>query len=78
VTTYGLAGKPLTDREMGILVAVAEGCTDTAIAHELVISSATVKGHVARIKERLGAASRPNMVAIAYHRRILRIPGVAT
>lgn len=76
--TAGLAGKALTDREMEILVGVAEGRSDIAIAHELFISPATVKGHVARIREKLDAPTRPNMVAIAYHRRILRIPGVAT
>jgi len=74
VSAYGLAGKPLTDREMEILVGIAEGRSDVAIASELFISPATVKGHIGRIKEKLGATSRPNMVAIAYHRLILHVP----
>jgi DNA-binding CsgD family transcriptional regulator len=71
--TTSLIGKPLTDREMQILVGIAEGRSDIAIAAELFISPATVKGHVGRIREKLDAPTRPNMVAIAYHRGILRI-----
>lgn len=73
MTAHGLAGKPLTKREMEVLVGIAEGRSDAAIADELFISPATVKGHLARIKEKVGAFSRPHIVAIAYQQGLLRV-----
>jgi DNA-binding CsgD family transcriptional regulator len=78
VTGGGLAGKPLSDREMEVLLGVAEGLPDIKIAGLLFISPATVKGHIGRIREKLGAASRPHMVAIAYHRGILLVSAGAS
>jgi DNA-binding CsgD family transcriptional regulator len=75
MTAHGLVGRRLTNREMEILLGVAEGLPDIKIAQNLFISPATVKGHIARIKEKLGAATRPHMIAISYHRRILLLPG---
>jgi DNA-binding CsgD family transcriptional regulator len=77
IATFGLAGKPLTDRELEILVGIAEGRSDVAIARGLFISPATVKGHIGRIKVKLAAASRPHMVAIAYQRGILTLGAAA-
>jgi DNA-binding NarL/FixJ family response regulator len=53
----------LTPREREILVRVAAGATNGAIARELVLSPDTVKTHVSSILRKLGAASRAEAVA---------------
>jgi DNA-binding CsgD family transcriptional regulator len=62
----------LSARETEILRLIADGLTGEEIAGKLTISVHTVKSHMARIMDRLGAESRAQAVAIAYERRILR------
>jgi len=52
----------LTDREMDILTLAAKGMTNKAIGSQLRISDRTVQGHIARIFEKLQAASRTEAV----------------
>ena len=52
----------LTEREMEVLLAVARGLTNKAIAAELGISDRTVQGHIAHIFDKLGASSRTEAV----------------
>ena len=48
----------LTPREVEVLVLVAAGATNRAIAEQLVISMPTVKSHITRILRKLRVASR--------------------
>jgi len=52
----------LTDREMEVLVLVAQGFTNKAIGVQLNISDRTVQGHLAHIFNKLQAASRTEAV----------------
>ena len=53
-----LAPVPLTGRERGIAVLVAEGLSNKAIADRLGVSIRTVEGHIYRACTKLGAADR--------------------
>jgi DNA-binding NarL/FixJ family response regulator len=55
----------LTDRELEVLLNVAEGLTNRAISKELSISDNTVKYHLNAIMSKLGAQSRTEAVVIA-------------
>ncbi len=61
----------LTARELEVLGLLSEGCANKEIARRLVISEATVKGHVRAILRKLDAPSRLAAVADARRRRIL-------
>ena len=52
----------LTEREMEVLMSVARGLTNKAIAAALGISDRTVQGHIAHIFNKLGASSRTEAV----------------
>src|SRR5678815_5101789 len=56
---------PLSRRELEILQKVAYGATTKEVAHDLGISPHTVKTHLERIFEKLGANDRAQAVAIA-------------
>jgi DNA-binding CsgD family transcriptional regulator len=62
----------LSGREIEILDLVAQGKSNRNIAGELWISEATVKSHLLRIHEKLGATDRASAVAAAMKRGILR------
>ncbi|HEV8421320.1 MAG TPA: LuxR C-terminal-related transcriptional regulator, partial [Actinomycetota bacterium] len=56
----------LTAREVEVLLLVAEGKTNRAIAEQLVISEKTVARHVSNIFTKLGLSSRSAATAYAY------------
>jgi DNA-binding CsgD family transcriptional regulator len=58
-------GRPgdLTDREIQILRLVAEGRTNSAIAHELLVSPRTVAKHLEHAYRKLGVSSRAAAVS---------------
>ena len=62
---------PLSKREAEILQMVAYGSTTKEVAHDLGISAHTVKTHLERIFEKLGANDRAQAVAIAIRRGIV-------
>jgi DNA-binding NarL/FixJ family response regulator len=62
---------PLSKREAEILQKVAYGATTKAVADDLGISPHTVKTHLERIFEKLGANDRAQAVAIAIRRGIV-------
>jgi DNA-binding NarL/FixJ family response regulator len=62
---------PLTARERDILRLLAQGRENSAIASELVISSATVKTHVARLLDKLELENRVQAAVFAVRHGIV-------
>jgi DNA-binding NarL/FixJ family response regulator len=56
----------LTEREREVLTAVGRGLSNVEIGAEMFISPATVKTHVGRVLQKLGARDRAQLVVIAY------------
>lgn len=61
----------LTDREIEVLQAVAEGMSNRAIGSYLGLSALTVKSHMARIGRKLGTGDRARMVALAMRAGVI-------
>ncbi len=61
----------LSAREREVLVLVARGTPNRAIAQELFVSEATVKTHLTHIYDKLGVTDRAAAVATAYELGIL-------
>lgn len=60
----GLAGLGLSEREAEVAALVAEGRTHKEIGAQLFISPKTVEHHVAKIRQKLGAESRADMLGL--------------
>jgi DNA-binding CsgD family transcriptional regulator len=73
--TYARRGDPLTERELGVLLSLADGESLNEIASGLYLSVETIRGNLASLREKLGATNAAHAVALAYHRRLLLIPG---
>ncbi len=58
----------LTPRERQVLALIAEGRSNTGIAHELVVTVAAVERHVTSIFDKLGLHATPEA-----HRRVLAV-----
>jgi len=59
---------PLSTRELGVLQRLAEGKVYKQIAHELTLSTSTVRTHLHNIYGKLGAVDRAQAVLIATER----------
>jgi len=59
---------PLSTRELGVLQRLAEGKVYKQIAHELALSTSTVRTHLHNIYGKLGAVDRAQAVLIATER----------
>ncbi len=59
---------PLSGRELGVLQRLAEGKVYKQIAHELTLSTSTVRTHLHNIYGKLGAVNRAQAVLIATER----------
>ncbi|MEV0157681.1 response regulator transcription factor [Micromonospora sp. NPDC050686] len=61
--------RPLSDRELEVVAAVARGRTNQEIAAELFISLSTVKSHLSAIGAKLGARNRVEIAAWGWENR---------
>ena len=68
-----VAGDPLTEREVEVLMRIAEGDRNRDIGELLGIAEDTVKVHVKRIMEKLGAKDRTQAVAIGIRRGVITL-----
>lgn len=66
------AGKPLTEREMEVLVLLRKGLNNPEIAELLHVSRHTAKAHVAAILLKLEAADRTEAVTRGFERGLLK------
>lgn len=64
----------LTPRERTVLFAVADGLSNAEIGAELGISPLTAKNHVTQLRQKFGAKSKAQVVALAYHHGVLISP----
>jgi DNA-binding NarL/FixJ family response regulator len=67
----------LTAREHEILLAIAEGLNNGELAERFFLSESTVKTHVGRVLQKLGARDRVQLVILAYEHGLLDAPGGA-
>lgn len=63
----------LTRREMEIIRDVVAGCSNKEIARRSSISENTVKCHLTRIFDKLGASNRVELAVFAAHHRLLDV-----
>lgn len=63
----------LSARQLEILDYITRGLTNTEIARQLDISTESVKTHVAKLFEKIGAGSRAEAAAIAIRKSLLKV-----
>lgn len=63
----------LSARQFEILDYITRGLTNTEIARQLDISTESVKTHVAKLFEKIGAGSRAEAAAIAIRKSLLKV-----
>ncbi|MBO0980834.1 response regulator transcription factor [Microbacterium sp. SD291] len=71
-TATGTLAEPLTDREAEVLELLSDARSNAEIASALFIGEATVKTHVSRILQKLGARDRVQAVVIAHRMGLAR------
>lgn len=71
VTARTGVGPSLTPREREVLRLLADGCTNDTIAEALAISPQTVRTHIQKAMDRLGASTRTHAVAIALRESLI-------
>lgn len=70
---YGTVGAgEMSERELRVLAALATGATNAAIAHDLAYSISTIRNDTIAIYRKLGVQGRPDAVAQAISRGLIR------
>ncbi len=72
-TARNALARPLSQRELSVLVQMADGRDVTTIAHDLHISSHTCRGHVKSLLSKLGAHSQLEAVVNAVRIGLIQI-----
>ena len=60
---------PLTDREREIVMLIAAGLSNHAVAEKLMLSVRTVESHIYRAMAKTGTTSRDELAALLRHHR---------
>ncbi|HKP42908.1 helix-turn-helix transcriptional regulator, partial [Mycobacterium sp.] len=60
---------PLTDRELEIVMLIADGESNRAIAERLTLSVRTVESHIYRAMAKTGTSTREELAALLRHRK---------
>jgi DNA-binding NarL/FixJ family response regulator len=68
-----IPGTDLTDREVEVLRLLAKGCSNRETGDRLGIAENTVRIHVSRILDKLGATDRTQAVLIALQRGLVHV-----
>jgi DNA-binding CsgD family transcriptional regulator len=66
-----LEGKPLSERELEVLRAAAEGLSAQETAERLVKSHHTIATQRRAIEAKLGARNLPHAIALGFRRKML-------
>jgi DNA-binding NarL/FixJ family response regulator len=66
----------LTERELEVTRAIAQGLSNAEIGAELFLSEATVKTHVTRVLTKLGVRDRVQIVVMAYESGLVQPGGM--
>lgn len=66
--------RPLTDRELEVLVQVARGRTNRMVGQALGVSERTVRNHLRSISKKLATSDRTHAVVQAIERGWIAIP----
>ena len=61
----------LSEREIEVLRAIADGGTNRTVAQQLFVSEATVKTHLLHVYSKLGVGDRAAAVRVAFERGLL-------
>ena len=69
-----LPAETLTPRELEVIIAVADGATNRAIAEQLGLSDQTVKNHLSHIYDKVGVSSRLELAIYAIHHKLADRP----
>jgi DNA-binding NarL/FixJ family response regulator len=64
----------LTERELAILTALAQGLSNAAIAKQLWVAQQTVKFHLTNIYRKLGVTNRTEAARYAYQQGLIETP----
>ena len=67
------AVEQLTDRELEIVIAVAQGSSNRTIANKLFISEKTVKNHISSILKKLNLEDRTQLAIYAYRTGLVSV-----
>jgi two-component system nitrate/nitrite response regulator NarL len=62
----------LTERELQVIQAIVDGCTNREIARQFFISQQTVKHHLNKIFDKVGVSSRLELAMFAIHHNLTK------
>lgn len=74
MTQHQTVGSDLTERELELLLLMAQGHANKSMAHELFLSVHTVRNRVQSILTKLGAHSKLEAVSIAVREKLIDYP----